>query len=300
MDSCGDVVVASAIFGAYDMLQQPVNIGEKAIREVCFFMFVDELSYSDLQADGSIPQNGSTFVGIWRIVVIRNAPFTDPRRTGKIPKLLLHRLFPNVRFSIWMDAKLQLTVDPYQVLERFLWRGHFTWAISKHYQRFNVFEEADRNKEAGKYDNASIDAQIEVYRKEGLTPYSEEKLPIMSDVPEGCLIIREHSPLTNLFSCLWFNEVDRFTSRDQLSFGYTRDRLLLKVPWRQSMFLDCERRNFVTQGYHKPDLREKMAAAAAIKPPVSSQETENKSAQKRHLFSLTPPERRIDRRRRTS
>lgn len=27
--------------------------------------------------------------------------------------------------------------------------------------------------------------------------------------------------MSNLFSCLWFNEVDRFTSRDQLSFAYT-------------------------------------------------------------------------------
>lgn len=29
----------------------------------------------------------------------------------QIPKLLLHRLFPNVRFSVWIDAKLQLVVD---------------------------------------------------------------------------------------------------------------------------------------------------------------------------------------------
>lgn len=37
----------------------------------------------------------------------------------QIPKLLLHRLFPNVRYSIWIDGKLQLVVDPYQVLERY-------------------------------------------------------------------------------------------------------------------------------------------------------------------------------------
>ena len=37
----------------------------------------------------------------------------------QIPKLLLHRIFPNVRYSIWIDGKLQLVVDPYQVLERY-------------------------------------------------------------------------------------------------------------------------------------------------------------------------------------
>lgn len=36
----------------------------------------------------------------------------------QVPKLLLHRLFPNVRYSIWIDGKLELVVDPYQVLER--------------------------------------------------------------------------------------------------------------------------------------------------------------------------------------
>lgn len=31
--------------------------------------------------------------------------------------------------------------------------------------------------------------------------------------------------MSNLFSCLWFNEVDRFTPRDQLSFAYTYQKL---------------------------------------------------------------------------
>lgn len=42
-----------------------------------------------------------------------------------------------------------------------------------------------------------------------------------ADVPEGSFIVRAHTPMSNLFSCLWFNEVDRYTSRDQLSFAYT-------------------------------------------------------------------------------
>lgn len=70
---------------------------------------------------------------------------------------------------------------------------------------------------------------------------------ISADVPEGCVIIREHIPITNLFSCLWFNEVDRFTSRDQLSFATVRDKVKERVNWNINMFLDCERRNFVIQ-----------------------------------------------------
>lgn len=43
-----------------------------------------------------------------------------------------------------------------------------------------MLEEAEANKAAGKYENTSIDYQIEFYRSEGLTPYSLAKLPITS------------------------------------------------------------------------------------------------------------------------
>ncbi|EMS52110.1 hypothetical protein TRIUR3_27049 [Triticum urartu] len=146
-----------------------------------------------------------------------------------VPKLLLHRLFPDVRYSLWIDGKLKLVKDPYQLLERFLWRKNVRFAISRHYRLFDVLEEAEANKAGGKYDNASIDNQIEFYKREGLTHYSSAKFLITSDVPEGCVIIGEHIPITNLFTCLWFNEVDRSTSRDQLSFSAARDKIRSRV-----------------------------------------------------------------------
>ncbi|KAL4186381.1 hypothetical protein AMTRI_Chr09g33610 [Amborella trichopoda] len=249
MDQCGPIVVASAIFANYDEIQQPKNISEAAKRHVCFYMFIDEVT-RDFMVNSSI-LNDTKKVGLWRIVVVRNLPYQDARRNGKVPKLLLHRLFLHARYSIWIDGKLELVRDPYELIERFLLRRNATFSISKHYRRFNVFEEAEANKAAGKYYNSSIDRQIEFYRSEGLTPYSEAKLPIISDVPEGCVIIREHIPITNLFTCNWFNEVDRFTSRDQLSFSTVRDKVMTATNWVPYMFQDCERRNFVIQAYHR-------------------------------------------------
>lgn len=257
LEQSHDVIVASAIFGNYDIIQHPKNISAIARKNVPFYMFIDEETEAYMK-NSSILGDSKRF-GLWRIIVVHNIPYSDARRNGKVPKLLLHRIFPNVRYSIWIDGKLQLVVDPYQLLERFLWRQNASFAISKHYKRFDVFEEAEANKAAGKYDNASIDYQIDFYKNEGLTPYSRAKLPIISDVPEGCVIIREHIPITNLFTCLWFNEVDRFTSRDQLSFSTVRDKVMSKVDWSIYMFLDCERRNFVIQTYHR-DLLEHMPA----------------------------------------
>ncbi|KAK7369028.1 hypothetical protein VNO80_11062 [Phaseolus coccineus] len=249
MEQCNGVVVASAIFGNFDEINEPKNVSDYSRKTVCFLMFVDEETEKYLGSSGRL--GSSKKIGLWRIIVARNLPYADARRTGKIPKLLLHRMVPNARYSIWLDGKLELVVDPYQILERFLWRKNATFAISKHYRRFDVLVEAEANKAAGKYENASIDFQIEFYKKEGLTPYTEAKLPLISDVPEGCVIVREHVPISNLFTCLWFNEVDRFTSRDQISFSTVRDKILSRVDFHFHMFLDCERRNFVVQKYHR-------------------------------------------------
>ncbi|KAJ8556205.1 hypothetical protein K7X08_022963 [Anisodus acutangulus] len=293
MESCRGVVVASAIFGAFDLIRQPKNISEYAKKNVCFHMFVDEETEVFLRNSSEL--EGTKRIGLWRIVIVHNLPYDDPRRNGKVPKLLLHRLFPNARYSLWIDAKLELVVDPYQILERFLWRKNASFAISRHYRRFDVFVEAEANKAAGKFDNASIDYQVEFYKKEGLTPYSTAKFPITSDVPEGCVVVREHIPISNLFACLWFNEVDRFTPRDQISFAIVRDKIMSKTNWTVNMFLDCERRNFVVQGYHR-DILEHWApppppGATEIvhPPPPVANETLQTSGNVTTSSSVTDP-----------
>lgn len=68
--------------------------------------------------------------------------------------------------------------------------------------------------------------------------YSIDGKLLNADVPEGAIIIREHTAMSNLFSCLWFNEVDLFTPRDQLSFGYVLYRL--GDSFKFFMFPNCE------------------------------------------------------------
>ncbi|RID66947.1 hypothetical protein BRARA_D02055 [Brassica rapa] len=295
MKRCRGIVVASTVFDAFDDVKSPSNISKYSEQTVCFFMFIDEKTESSLKRDKKFNRTTKK-VGLWRVVVVHNLPYTDGRRNGKVPKLLVHRLFPNSRYSLWMDGKLDLVVDPHQILERFLWRENVTFAISRHYKRFDVFVEAEANKAAGKYANASIDFQVDFYKKEGLTPYSTAKLPITSDVPEGCVILREHVPISNLFTCLWFNEVDRFTSRDQISFSTVRDKIAARTKWNVSMFLDCQRRNFVVQRYHLADqekLKKKPTPMAILPPPaLVSSDLPRKLNNVSQVVSITQPKRR--------
>lgn len=70
--------------GAYDLVQQPSEIGELAKENVCFVMFVDEVTHESLLKDGTLKDRTDRRVGLWRLVVVTNIPYTDPRRTGKV------------------------------------------------------------------------------------------------------------------------------------------------------------------------------------------------------------------------
>lgn len=64
--------------------------------KVCFVMFVDKVSLDVIKQDGHTP-NEKGALGLWRLILIRNLPYQDGRRNGKVPKFLTHRLFPNAR-----------------------------------------------------------------------------------------------------------------------------------------------------------------------------------------------------------
>lgn len=67
-------------------------------KNVCFVMFTDEVTLQTLSSEGQVP-DGMGFIGFWKLVVVKNLPYDDMRRVGKIPKLLPHRLFPSARWD---------------------------------------------------------------------------------------------------------------------------------------------------------------------------------------------------------
>ncbi|XP_027364170.1 uncharacterized protein LOC113871323 [Abrus precatorius] len=253
------IAVISCIFGNSDRLRIPATktVTRLSRKNVCFVMFTDEVTIRTLTAEGHVPDRMG-FIGFWKLVVVKNLPYDDMRRVGKIPKLLPHRLFPFARYSIWLDSKLRLQLDPLLILEYFLWRKGYEFAISNHYDRHCMWEEVAQNKKLNKYNHTVIDQQFAFYRADGLERFnaSDPNKLLPSNVPEGSFIIRAHTPMSNLFSCLWFNEVDRFTPRDQLSFAYTYQKLRRMnpdKPFHLNMFKDCERRHIAKLFRHRLD-----------------------------------------------
>ncbi|KAL7607343.1 probable hexosyltransferase MUCI70 [Lactuca sativa] len=244
MNSCKSVV-STCTFGGGDDLHQPIGMSDASLQKVCYVAFWDETTLATQEAQGHV-FNKDGFIGKWRIVIVRNLPFRDQRLNGKIPKMLAHRLFPNARYSIWVDSKSQFRRDPLGVFESLLWRSKSVFAISEHGARSSVYDEAKAVVKKNKATPEEVEIQITQYTLDGLP--QDKRFNGKKALNEASVIVREHTSVTNLFMCLWFNEVVRFTSRDQLSFPYVLWRV--KVLKNINMFPVCIRKDLVNSMGH--------------------------------------------------
>lgn len=244
MQGC-KVVVSTCAFGGGDDLYQPIGMSEASLKKVCYVAFWDEITLKAQELVGRrVGDNG--FVGKWRVIVVQDLPFSDQRLNGKIPKMLSHRLFPQAKYSIWVDSKSQFRRDPLGVLEALLWRTSSVLAISEHGARSSVYDEAKAVVRKNKAKPEEVEVQLNQYRKDGMPV--DKRFNGKKALCEASVIVRKHTPLTNLLMCVWFNEVVRFTSRDQLSFPYVLWRL--KAFKNINMFPVCTRKDLVNSMGH--------------------------------------------------
>ena len=77
--------------------------------------------------------------------------------------MLGHRLFPQAKYSIWVDSKSQFQRDPMAVLEALLWRTKSILAISEHSVHISI------------YDESSLDMQMTQYRTDAFPDFNKSK-----------------------------------------------------------------------------------------------------------------------------
>ncbi|KAJ3677028.1 hypothetical protein LUZ60_002752 [Juncus effusus] len=236
MQKCTETVVISAVFNDHDKIRQPRGLASQTLSSFCFFLFLDSLTLQTLILHQILPPspnpNSPLFLGVWRLVPLptNQLPFSNPAMNGVILKHLTHRLFPNSKFSIWVDGKLQLTVDPVLLINSLLIKNGGDVAVGKHGVNRDVMEEAMATVRWRKWgDVEGVRAQMETYCEVGFEPWSTRKMPYTTDVPDTALIIRRHNLRSNLFSCLLFNELEAFNPRDQLAFAFVRDFMNPKI-----------------------------------------------------------------------
>ncbi|KAF5747091.1 hypothetical protein HS088_TW06G01270 [Tripterygium wilfordii] len=198
METC-KAVVSTCAFGGGDDLYQPIGMSEASVQKVCFAAFWDYVTVETQESVGH-RIGEDHFIGKWRIVVVKDLPFSDQRLHGKIPKMLTHLLFPQAKYSIWVDSKSQFRRDPLGVLEALLWRSKSVLAISEHGAHSSVYDEAKAVVKKNKATPEEVEVQLSQYRHDGLP--DDKRFNGKKALAEVSVIVREHTHLTNQFMCL--------------------------------------------------------------------------------------------------
>ena len=145
--------------------------------------------------------------------------FSDNNRNAKIHKILSHQYMKDYEYTIWIDANIYLEVEPEYLIEKYLADSDI--ALFKHFEgRKNIYDEAAvciRHN----LDNADlIKEQTFRYQKNG---YKND-----NGIFENTIILRKNTPQVEKLNNYWWSEICRYSKRDQISFGYTIDKLKIK------------------------------------------------------------------------
>lgn len=134
-----------------------------------------------------------------------SGPHRD-RRNAKPPKVLSLLVHPDADLVVWVDANLSLAVSPNEVAAAM---GDADLGLFRHSERDCVYEEGRVVVESGFDDEQVVARQLGRYRQLGH--------------PEGwglyelrCFAIRR-SPRTEAMQLAWFEDLCKWSSRDQIS-----------------------------------------------------------------------------------
>ena len=165
MEACVHIAVATSVFGGYEPLRHP-NLTHYAV-PACWFAFSDDATVQKLERVQTNASMRSSHLEIGRIVLVQDLPYSDLAVNANVVKLLMHRIFPGARYSVYMDGKAELVVDPAMLVDAMLLQHSRPYAISAHPDRQDAFDEVEpTNAHRPKYAE-SMDLQVQFYEQEG-------------------------------------------------------------------------------------------------------------------------------------
>lgn len=140
------------------------------------------------------------------------------RRNAKVYKVLPHLFLPGYDYYFWVDSTHCLEVDPHEVIDTYLNGSDI--ALFKHQYRDCVYEESHHIK-AVNYDYPDLlDNQVAFYRGVGYPPNSG-----LYELP--CRVQR-NTELTQRMGLMWWEQICKFSSRDQMSLPFVLHQLGIK------------------------------------------------------------------------
>ena len=206
------IVVYTCISGSYDSLKDVVK-KESNIDYICF-------TNQDIESE------------TWEIRKIpKYLESLEQTKIARCVKILPHLFLPEYEISVWVDGNIQVLGN----INKFISENIFNYfSISKHPDRICTYEEAKAVINLNKDNSDIVNKQIEKYRN--------NEFPENNGMVQSGIIIRKHNDKECIdISKRWWNEVKKWSKRDQLSFNYSI--------WNKDVKIDIMKPSIISSEY---------------------------------------------------
>lgn len=200
--------IYTACIGGYDNIVQPEVINEN----FDYILFTDEVKVER--------------IGVWQV---RNVEYTnsDKTRIARYVKTHPHELLPQYDATLWMDANVQIVSKG--IYERFvqLYKQNIDVASICHPFRNCIYDEAFEVSYSKKYgrlehDFISINWCYHIYN---------EQCPPHIGLYETNILYRRNRDIVNQANDLWWQCINEYSKRDQLSCNYALWKNQIKMEY---------------------------------------------------------------------
>ncbi len=201
------LAVLTSLFGSHEPLRSLTE------RELAYKSEVDFIAYVDREYP--------TCEGWTQIIspVFSSDQVYGYRRSAKLPKILPQFVQPDYDAYLWIDSCQIPNINPQELYETYL-KGH-DLALFSHPYRDCLYEEAKVC--------ANIPLDFPQTIQDQVNFYSQVNLPKNYGLYELACFMMTNNNTTKELSLIWWEQVCRYSSRDQISFPFSLFRIEKEV-----------------------------------------------------------------------
>lgn len=186
------IVIYTAIVNSYDSIKLP----EKLDKRIDYVLFTDKPAFD---------------VGVYKIRPISYFN-EDVIKTARYIKTHPHLLLNEYDIAIWIDSNITIIGDIYPLINKFINSKNPVGAV-RHPIRNNIYEEIEECILRNKDHNSTLQKQVSNYKK--LDFYHSDL------IESNFMMFKVKNRQVHKFLNTWWEEIDKFSRRDQLSLNYS-------------------------------------------------------------------------------
>lgn len=179
---------------------------------------VDRYCYTDLDISRN-PEQWKRMDGRYKIRKVNLDHLPSVKRNRLIKICIPDEIFDNYEYSVYTDWKCPTIIDFNWLLNSI--KPDSDFLVRQHRERNCIYDEALACIEKEKDVEEIIIVQMNSYRN--------EKYPAHNGLYAAYTLFRRHTKRLKEFSRLWWEQVEKYSSRDQISLPYVAWKYGMKI-----------------------------------------------------------------------